>query len=63
MFSRRPSLTGEALSWFFDLQPNLINSYEQLIEEFSEWCILCLNGYCITTYLFKMEQGEKETLK
>jgi hypothetical protein len=57
------TLTGEALSWFFDLKPSSISSYEQLIQEFTERFILRSDGYHTTAHLFKMEQGEKETLK
>lgn len=57
------TLTGEALSWFFDLKPNSISSYTQLCDEFAERFILRTDGYRTTAHLFKMQQGDSETLK
>jgi hypothetical protein len=43
------TLTGEALSWFFDLTPNSIGSFVEFCDTFAARFILRTEGYHSTT--------------
>lgn len=57
------TLTGEELSWFFDLKSNSVGSFVDLCDTFASRFILRTDGYHTTTQLFKVLQGEQEILK
>ena len=57
------TLTGEAMSWFFELKPHSINSFQTLVNAFGSRFILMTDGYHTTGQLFKLRQGDGESLK
>ncbi|KAK9911092.1 hypothetical protein M0R45_035015 [Rubus argutus] len=51
------------MSWFFELKPHSINSFQALVNAFGSRFILMTDGYHTTGQLFKLRQGEGESLK
>ncbi|XP_004306247.1 PREDICTED: uncharacterized protein LOC101311121 [Fragaria vesca subsp. vesca] len=56
------TLSGEALSWFYELPAGSIDSFRQLADRFVNRFILRMDGQS-TPQLFKVKQGQGEGLK
>lgn len=57
------TLSGEALSWFYELSASSIGSFKELVDKFIARFILRTYGFNTPMGLLKIQQEESETLK
>ncbi|XP_024164074.1 uncharacterized protein LOC112171064 [Rosa chinensis] len=57
------TLSGEALSWFYELPPGSVGNFRELADKFVARFILRTDGIHTPKGLLKVQQGENETLK
>ena len=57
------TLKDEAMSWFFNMKPNSVNSFQTLADQFIDRFILMSEGRGTCDHLLQYEQGDSETLK
>ncbi|XP_061993995.1 uncharacterized protein LOC133711944 [Rosa rugosa] len=57
------TLSGEALSWFYELPAGSVGSFKELKDKFVARFILGTDGFHTPTRLLKIQQEESETLK
>ncbi|XP_024178241.1 uncharacterized protein LOC112184203 [Rosa chinensis] len=57
------TLSGEALSWFYELPVGSVGNFKELVDKFVTRFILRIDGIHTPKGLLKIQQGEDETLK
>ncbi|XP_024199792.1 uncharacterized protein LOC112202992 [Rosa chinensis] len=57
------TLSGEALSWFYELPAGSVGNFKELADKFLARFILRTDGIHTPKGLLKVQQGENETLK